>query len=118
MAKKATQSNSTSVTSERSRRLFQLLKLLGAGAQTRASLTRRLRLGVRGFYRDLELLRAVGIEIQLAKGKYVLTEDVAALIDRLPFPDPGLNVGEARMLGKGKSPAHRRLREMLAQIEG
>jgi len=117
MVKKAAAESPNTVTTERSKRLFQLLKLLGTGPQSRASLTRRLHLGVRGFYRDLEVLRSVGIDIQLSKGKYVLTVDATQVIERLPFPDPGLNIGEARLLAKGRSRAHRKLRDLLEQIE-
>src|SRR5262245_27003202 len=60
------------VTDERARRLARLLQLLGAGPQTRAALTRHLRLDVRGFYRDLELLRAAGIAVTLENRRYVL----------------------------------------------
>ena len=117
MAKKVTTETATSVTTDRSKRLFLLLKLLGNGAQSRATLTRKLRLGVRGFYRDLEVLRGVGIEIELAKGKYALTEELAQLVERLPFPDPSLNLGEARLLAKGRTRAHRKLRALLDEIE-
>ena len=117
MAKKVTLELPTTVTTERSKRLFHLLKLLGAGPLSRATLTRKLRLGVRGFYRDLEVLRAVGIEVQLTKGKYVLDEEVASAAERLPFPDPMLNLGEARLLTKGRSKAHRKLRDLLEEIE-
>src|SRR5947208_561230 len=54
------------ITPERAARLFQLLSLLGRGVQTRAGLIRTLRLTVRGFYRDLEVLRGVGIDVSLA----------------------------------------------------
>lgn len=108
--------NVGSVTLERAVRLYRLLSLVGRGPQTRASITRKLKLGIRGFYRDLELLRAVGIEIKLAKRKYLLTEDLASAVERLPFPDPGLSLGEARTLAKGRSKAHRKIREQLQQI--
>ena len=72
---------------------------------------------MRGFYRDLEVLRAIGIAVRLSKGKYLLEEEVAAAIDRLPFPDPSLTLGEARQLARGRSLAHRKLRELLEQID-
>src|SRR5207244_4764474 len=85
-----------SVTLDRALRLYRLLQEIGKGPQTRTALIRRLRLGVRGFYRDLEVLRAVGIEVELARGKYVLNEDLAGALAKLPFPDPALNLVEAR----------------------
>jgi predicted DNA-binding transcriptional regulator YafY len=117
MAKKAAQENAITVTAERSKRLFQLLKLLSGGPQTRAALLRRLRLALRGFYRDLEVLRCVGILVHLSKGKYSLEEDADKAIARLPFPDPLLSLGEARQLARGRSAAHGKLRELLEQIE-
>ena len=117
MAKKTTSpSPSTAVTAERAARLFRLLMLLGRGPQTRAGITRRLRLGIRGFYRDLEALRLVEIIVDLEKGRYVLTGELKGIIDRLPFPDPGLNLGEARQLCKGRSRAHYKLRKLIQQI--
>src|SRR5688572_14701054 len=104
------------VSSERAARLYRLLSFLGAGPQTRSSLTRRLRLGIRGFYRDLEVLRAVGIQVELANGRYHLVEEVTQAIERLPFPDPGLTLGEARELSRGRSKAHKKIREQLERI--
>ena len=105
------------VTLERAARLYRLLTFLGQGPQTRASLTRRLRLGIRAFYRDLEVLRKVDILIALSEGKYHLNEEAALAIDRLPFPDPGLNLGEARQLAKGRSRAHKKISDQLKKIE-
>ena len=118
MAKqKATTEAIAKVSLERAARLYRLLKLLGQGPQARATMVRRLRLGVRGFYRDLEILREVGIFVELALGKYRLREDLALVLDRLPFPDPNLNLGEARLLARGRSTAHKKIREQLAKIE-
>lgn len=107
---------SSAVTADRAARLYRLLTFLGKGPQTRAALTRRLQLGVRGFYRDLEVLRTIGIGVDLVKGRYSLEEELASAVDRLPFPDPGLTLGEARQLAKGKSPVHRKLKKQILQI--
>jgi predicted DNA-binding transcriptional regulator YafY len=104
------------VTAERAARLYRLLQLLGAGPQTRAALTRQLRRDVRSFYRDLELLRAAGIDLPLRDRRYTLDEDVTAATARLPLPDPNLTLGEAVELSKGRSPAHCKLREQIALI--
>src|SRR5207247_731071 len=58
-------SASKAVTAERAARLVRLLQLLGTGPQTRVALARRLRLDIRSFYRDLELLRGTGIPLVL-----------------------------------------------------
>ena len=45
----------------------------------------------------------------LAEGQYALEGDADTAIDRLPFPDPHLTLGEARRLARGRSAAHRYL---------
>jgi hypothetical protein len=104
------------VTPERAARLYRLLHLLGAGPQSRSALTRRLRLDVRGFYRDLELLRSAGIGVSLENRRYALEESVDSASGRLPFPDPRLTLSEALQLAKGRSAAHRKLKEQIAEI--
>src|SRR5437660_3084356 len=86
--------SATAITPERAARLYRLLALLGQKPQTRAALAARLKLGVRGFYRDLVVLREVGVEVRLVEGRYVLTGGVRDAQARLPFPDPGLTLGE------------------------
>jgi predicted DNA-binding transcriptional regulator YafY len=120
MAKRASASSSAAanaVTSKRAARLHRLLLLLGKKPQQRESLTRRLRLDVRGFYRDLKLLRSAGILVVLAKGRYALQGAASAALEKLPFPDPLLTLGEARLLAKGRTAAHRKLKEIIAAIE-
>ncbi len=119
MAKKRTQRGRPApraVTAERAGRLHRLLRLLGTGPKTRDALTKQLRLDVRGFYRDLEVLRAADIAVRLRDRRYVLEEEVAAAVARLPFPDPRLTLGEAVQLGKGRTAAHRKLQKQIALI--
>ena len=104
------------VSADRAKRLCRLLRLLGPGGQTRAALLRRLRLDVRGFYRDLELLRKFDILIELREAHYVLKGNAEAAITKVPCPDPGLNLGEAVQLSKGRSAAHRKLKTLLGRI--
>ena len=59
------------VTAARAARLYRLIKAL-ASPQSRPQLLKRLKLDVRGFYRDLELLRAFAIRVRLEEGRYVL----------------------------------------------
>lgn len=118
MAKKKTAAEAAGkVTPERVRRLFRLLKLLNRAPQLRSALIRQLRLGVRGFYRDLEALREVGIEVELGNGRYRLLQSLSQVLDQLPFPDPGLTLGEARTLARGRSPGHKKIRAHLQAIE-
>jgi hypothetical protein len=104
------------VTAQRAARLCKLLRLLGGGPQTRSALARRLRLDVRGFYRDLDLLRGVGITVTLEAGRYSLDGDAEKAIARLPFPDPHLTLGEAVQLAKGRTLSHRKLKEQISGI--
>lgn len=117
MVKIAKKAAATAITMERTTRLFRLVKMLATGPQTRAQLLKRLKLAVRGFYRDLMLLREVQIHIQLHQGKYQLVGEPDTAWAKIPLPDPDLNLGEAHQLAKGKSKIHQRLRAMLAIIE-
>jgi predicted DNA-binding transcriptional regulator YafY len=108
--------SAVSVTTERFVRLYRMVRLLAGGPQSREALARRLRLDVRGFYRDLDLLRSSGIAVALETGRYTLlqaTDDALAL---LPFPDPRLTLGAARALAKGRTPVHRALAVSIKRI--
>jgi hypothetical protein len=109
-------SETQAVTPDRASRLYKLLRLLASGPKKRDVLTKKLKLDVRGFYRDLELLHRAGIAVSLHQQRYTLDEDPDDAVDRLPFPDPHLNLGEARQLAKGKTNAHRRLQEQVGRI--
>jgi hypothetical protein len=93
-----------------------LLRLLAAGPVSRPVLLRRLGLNQRGFYRDIELLRAAGILVVPHEGRYTLEPAFTAAVDRLPFPDPRLTLGEAQRLARGATAAHRALRARVRQI--
>jgi predicted DNA-binding transcriptional regulator YafY len=101
------------VTLDRFVRLFRLLHLIAEKPLGRDALSRKMGLDTRGFYRDLGVLRTAGIVVRLTQGRYRLDGDAAEAASRLPFPDPLLTLGEARTLAKGKSAAHRKLREQL-----
>ena len=115
MARKKVGPPPAALTAQRAARLYKLLTLLGEGPQTRRLLLNRLKLDVRGFYRDLETLR--GFAIDVAPGfdtRDALTGSIDDALAKLPFPDPGLNVRDALQLSNGPSPAHRRLRQRVA----
>jgi predicted DNA-binding transcriptional regulator YafY len=115
MAKKrsSAKESSSEVTAKRVARMYRLLGSLGTKPQTRAALTKRMGVGVRDFYRDLEVLRNMGIEITLVKGRYVLSGKLADAEALVPFPDPGLTLAEARQLAKGRTAAHRKLKSKI-----
>lgn len=102
------------LTPQRASRLYRLLTLLAAGPQARPVLLRKLALDVRGFYRDLEAIRGLGIEVKPDPGnKYTLVGELDDALSKLPFPDPGLNVRDAQLLAEGTSPAHRKLKQRI-----
>ncbi len=113
MGRKKVDASAVSLTSLRAARLYRLLTLLGTGPQTRSLLLRRLKIDVRGFYRDLEALRALRIEVATSgdEPKYALEGDVDDALAKLPFPDPGLNVRDALQLANGSTAAHRKLKQ-------
>src|SRR5207248_140397 len=84
------------------------------GPQPRDGLLRRLRVDLRGFYRDLELLRSLGISVGVEGTKYQLLDPLDTALARLPFPDPGLNFRDALVLSRGPTDAHRRFRRRAA----
>ncbi len=103
------------VTAERFGRLVLLLRILSEKTLTREALTRRLKIDMRGFYRDLGLVRGAGIGVELAGGRYHLTGGLETALGLLPFPDPHLTLAEATALAKGRTTAHAKLRDLLGR---
>jgi predicted DNA-binding transcriptional regulator YafY len=93
-----------------------MLHFLSAAVRSREWLIRQLELDVRGFYRDLEFLRGVGIPITLDGKGYRLDDGIDDAVARLPFPDPHLTLGEVRQLARGRSRIHLRLRNEIKQL--
>lgn len=106
------------VSLERARRLVRLVQMLAAGSLVRAKLMRPLRLDVRGFYRDLQCLRSAGIDVTLENGKYALKGKQDDALSRVPFPDPGLSLGDALTLAKGRTAQHQKLKQMISELLG
>ncbi len=106
------------ITAQRCARFYRLLILLRGSPKTRHELSQRLRVDMRGFYRDLKSLREPGVQIDSHGDGYELNQTFAASIARLPFPDPQLNLKEAMQLSKGVTPAHRKLKAQIRRIAG
>jgi predicted DNA-binding transcriptional regulator YafY len=113
MGRKKVDASAITLTPLRAARLYRLLTLLGAGPQTRNFLLRRLKIDVRGFYRDLETLGLLGIDITATgdETRYTLVGELDEALAKLPFPDPGLNVRDALQLSNGSTAAHRKLKQ-------
>jgi hypothetical protein len=113
------EAGSVTLTAQRAARLYRLVTLLGHGPQTRQQILRRLKLDVRGFYRDLEALRGLGVEVTPGEdNRYWLAGDLDDALARLPFPDPGLNFWDVQQLAKGDTLAHRKLRQRINSFLG
>lgn len=113
------ESLAVTLTGQRAGRLFRLLTLLGNGSLTRERILRKLRIDVRGFYRDLEALRSLGVEVEMGDdNRYALALEFDEAMARLPFPDPGLNFRDVQQLAKGETSAHRKLRRRLNSFLG
>lgn len=104
------------LTAERFTRLYRLLHFLAIGPRTRDELLDHLALDVRGFYRDLEILREVGVLITHQTGQYHLSDAADELIDRLPFPDPHLSLRDIRQLARGRTRLHQQLRDQIDRL--
>lgn len=115
---KADSPPATSVTVERATRLSRLLKLIAKTARPREVLLGKLGLDVRGFYRDLKTLRDRGIDVVVAGDEYKLGEELDQARAKLPCPDPLLSVADLRVLSKGHTDAHRKLRRLLDSLVG
>lgn len=105
------------ITHARASRLHQLLRQLAGGARTRDELREGLAIGLRTFYRELDLLRRCGIRVPQQGGGYQLRMSLAEAEGRLPFPDPQLTFAEMNELSRGKGPAARRLAELLSRVK-
>jgi hypothetical protein len=106
------------VTAQRAGRLCRLITLLGSGSHSRDVVLRKLKIDLRGFYRDLELLRSRGVMVTVEGTKYALDGDIDTALSKLPVPDPMLNVRDALVLARGNTDAHRRFRRRLDALLG
>ena len=104
------------MTSPRAARLVRMLVILSKSAQTRPALMRQLKLDLRGYYRDLVLVRDSGVAVVFADGRYHLRDKLEDAIAKLPCPDPGLTLGEATLVAKGRTPAHKKFQDELALV--
>ena len=109
---------SAGITPHRASRLFRLLTLLGGRPQSRPGLLKRLRIDLRSFYRDIEYLRGLGVEISANGGCYVLSVDLDYALGRLPFPDPGFSIRDVMHLLNGSSTAKKKLKLKVEAVIG
>ena len=104
------------ISHERASRLYRLVKILAESPVGRAQLVKRLKVGLRTFYRDVDLLRECAIEIETQRGGYRLGCSLDEALLRVPFPDPELTFGEIVILMKGRSGSHVKVRKLFQQL--
>jgi hypothetical protein len=107
---------SVHITLQRASRLHQLIRFLAEKPQTRSAILADLRIGLRTFYRELDLLSRCGVKVRQKTKLYHLVPSAAEAGGRLPFPDPQLSFAEMAELAQCACPAGKRLAELLAMV--
>jgi predicted DNA-binding transcriptional regulator YafY len=106
------------ITLGRAARLHRLVMLLSSEPMSRPALLASLAIGLRTFYRELELLKKCGIRLKLDENHYTLKTTKSEAEGRLPFPDPQLSFAEMAELSSQSGPAASRLAALLATVVG
>ena len=107
---------SVNISLVRASRLYRLVGLLGEQPFDRDRLLLALNVGLRTFYRELDLLKRCAIKIQRVDRCYTLKMTLSEAQGKLPFPDPQLNIAEMRELAGYDGDASRRLAALLASV--
>ena len=104
------------ITLQRAARLHRLVSFLAGVPRPRADVLVHLRIGLRTFYRELDLLKKCGVKVRHRARLYHLLATAEEAEGRLPFPDPQLSFAEMAELSRCECPAGRRLAELLASV--
>jgi hypothetical protein len=104
------------ITLGRAARLHHLVKLLTQSPKTRDAILLELGIGLRTFYRELELLNRCGVKIAQKNKLYTLLTTPQQAAGRLPFPDPQLSFAEMEELAQSPGEAGKRLAALLASV--
>jgi hypothetical protein len=107
---------SVHITLQRAARLHRLVRFFSSVPRTRSVILSELRIGLRTFYRELELLKKCGVKVRHKQKLYHLVPTAAEALGRLPFPDPQLSFAEMAELAVCECAAGRRLAELLAEV--
>jgi predicted DNA-binding transcriptional regulator YafY len=107
---------SVHITRQRASRLYRLVRLLGERPRSRDEVLQGLAIGLRTFYRELDLLKRCGLKVQHKDKLYTLSSAAAQAEGRLPFPDPQLSFAEMAELSRCEGEAGRRLAALLAAV--
>jgi predicted DNA-binding transcriptional regulator YafY len=104
------------ITLARAARLRRLVKYLAAAPRPRDAILAELGIGLRTFYRELELLNRCGVKVRLSDKSYTLLSTADQAEGRLPFPDPQLSFAEMAELARLPGEAAKRLARMLESV--
>ena len=104
------------ITLGRAARLHRLVSILAQEPRTREGLLTELGIGLRTFYRELELLKRCGVRVRLTRKTYSLLATADDAEGRLPFPDPQLSFAEMAELSRYPGAAAQRLSQLLERV--
>src|SRR5579863_1738620 len=107
---------SVHITLPRAARLHRLVGFLAATPRNRSAILSELRIGLRTFYRELELLKRCGVKVRHKTKLYCLLATAEQAEGRLPFPDPQLSFAEMAELSGCDCPTGARLAKLLAAV--
>ena len=107
---------SVHITLGRAARLHRLVILLTESPRTRDAVLAALAIGLRTFYRELELLNRCGVKVLYKEKAYALQSTAEQAEGLLPFPDPQLSFAEMAELSRHPGEAARRLAELLENV--
>lgn len=91
-----------------------MLSVLEGGPKTRAQIEKKLKISMRTFYRDLEVVREFEIVVATEGGKHVLKDP--GWKSKLRVPDPCLTFTEAEALAKGNSSANNKIADLVSKL--
>lgn len=104
------------ITLGRAARLHRLVRLLADAPQPRDAILAELGIGLRTFYRELELLNRCAVRVRLRDKTYVLHSTIARAEEQLPFPNPHLSFAEMAELAAYQGEASKRLAGLLDRV--
>ena len=107
---------SVHITLQRAARLHRMVWFLAETPRIREAILSHLNIGLRTFYRELELLKRCGVKVRHRNKQYTLLATAKHAEGRLPFPDPQLSFAEMAELAACPCDAGRRLAELLATV--
>jgi hypothetical protein len=107
---------SVHITLPRAARLHRLVWFLAESPRSRDAILGHLGIGLRTFYRELELLKKCGVKVRHRERRYTLPTTAEQAEGLLPFPDPQLSFAELAELAACPCDAGKRLADLLASV--